>query len=81
MEPIAIAQEPAPPFLLEVKKCGCTSGCRNRICRCVAEVLACNDKCSCGETCENPKNSENGDDADDGVFDDAHSESTDEEYD
>ena len=61
-----MGQEPAPSFLMEVKKCGCTSGCRNRICRCVADGLA----CSCGgtcETCENPKNSENNDDADDEV--------------
>ena len=81
LEPIPMGQEPAPPFLMEVKKCGCTSGCRNRICRCVADGLACTDKCSCGETCENPKNSENNDDADDEVFDDALSESSDEERD
>ena len=71
-----MSQEPAPPFLMEVKKCGCTSGCRNRICRCVADGLACTDKCRCGETCENPKNC---DDADDEVFDDVHSESSDDE--
>ena len=56
LEPIPMSQEPASPFLMEVKKCGCTSGCRNRICRCVADGLACTDKCSCGETYENPKN-------------------------
>ena len=87
LEPIPMDQEPAPPFLMEVKKCGCTSGCRNRICRCVVEGLACNEKCSCGETCKNPKNSEFNDDGDDEVFDEAFdeahsdSESTDEECD
>ena len=86
-EPIPMGQDPAPPFLMEMKKCGCTSGCRNRICKCVVEGLACTDKCSCGKTCENPNNTVNSDDADDvfddadDVFDGAHSESTDEECD
>ena len=36
---------------------------------------------SCGDTCENPKNSENIDAAEDEVFDNAHSASSDEEGD
>ena len=76
-----MGQKPAPLFLMEVKKCGCTSGCRSRICRCVTVGLACSDKCSCVDTCDSPKNSENNEAAEDEVLDDAHSASSDEEGD
>ena len=78
LEPISMGQKHAPRFLMEVKKCGCTSGCKSWICRCVTDGLACNDKCSCGNTYENPKNSENNDVVEEKVCDDSYSASSDE---
>ena len=38
---------PAPEALLVLRKCGCTKGCKNKICSCKKSCLPCTDLCDC----------------------------------
>ena len=51
LEPIPMRQDPAPPFLIDVKKCGCEGG----RCGCLADGLPCTNKCTFKD-CKNPNN-------------------------
>ena len=46
-------QEPAPPFLMEMKQCGCATGCESKRCSCAKDA----SRCTCNN-CNNPKNCE-----------------------
>ena len=54
LEPVPMRQAPAPPFLLDVKKCGCSTGYGGR-CNCLGNGLPCTNKSTCID-CKNPKN-------------------------
>ena len=53
LEPIPMRQDPAPPFLMDVKKCGYSTGCVGGRCSCLADGLPCTNKCTCKD-CKNP---------------------------
>ena len=55
LEPILMRQDPAPPFLMDVKKCGCSIGCEGGRCSCLADGLPYTNKCTCKD-CKNPNN-------------------------
>ena len=55
LEPIPMRQDPAPPSLMDVKKCGCSTSCEGRRCSCLADGLPCTNKCTCKD-CKNSKN-------------------------
>ena len=55
LEPVPMRQAPAPPFLLDVKKCGCSTGGEGGRCSCLGNGLPCTNKCTCID-CKNPKN-------------------------
>ena len=65
LEPIPMKQEPAPSFLLEMKQCGCASGCESKRerCGCVKDGVPCISRCTCSN-CKNPKNCEDSEDDD-----------------
>ena len=48
-------QDPAPPFLMDVKKCGCSTGCEGGRYSCFADGLPCTNKCTCKDY-KNPNN-------------------------
>lgn len=47
---------PAPEALLVLRKCGCTKGCKNKICSCRKSCLPCTDLCDCEDNCSNRNN-------------------------
>ena len=55
LEPVPMRQAPAPPFLLDVKKCSCSTGCEGGRCSCLGNGLPCTNVCTCID-CKNPKN-------------------------
>ena len=55
LELVPMSQAPAPPFLLDVKKCRCSTGCEGGRCSCIGNLLPCTNKCTCID-CKNPKN-------------------------
>ena len=55
LEPVPMRQAPAPPFLLDVKKCGCSTSCEGGRCGCLGNGLPFTNKCTCID-CKNPKN-------------------------
>ena len=50
-----MSRAPAPPFLLDVKKCGYSTGCEGGRCSYLGNQLPCTNKCTCKD-CKNPKN-------------------------
>lgn len=42
-----MVQQYVPPELLQLEKCGCTTGCEGRRCACKAANLPCTDMCRC----------------------------------
>ena len=52
LDPIPMLLKPAPESLMEIKKCGCSTGCRGGRCGCYNGSLWCTDRCSC-TNCEN----------------------------
>ena len=57
LEPIPMKQEPAPPFLMEMKQCGYATGCYNKCCGCVRDGVPCTSRSTCNNR-KNPKNCE-----------------------
>ena len=47
---------PAPETLLALCKCGCTKGCKNKICSCKKSCQPCTDLCDCGDNFSNQNN-------------------------
>lgn len=50
--PVMCEELPAPKAVLELTKCGCTTGCIRRSCGCLKNTLPCTPLCKC-EDCEN----------------------------
>lgn len=44
---------PAPKAILELLKCGCTTGCSGNRCTCFKNRMPCTDCCGCSDACEN----------------------------
>lgn len=46
---------PAPPELMKIIRCSCTTGCSSRRCSCVQSSISCTGACQCNN-CANPHN-------------------------
>ena len=46
-EAIMTDEKPAPEAVIEMRLCGCTTGCTNNRCRCFKSDLVCTEMCHC----------------------------------
>ena len=49
-KPVMCLEEPAPKAVIELKKCGCKSGCVGSRCKCYSNKLPCTPLCKCCAT-------------------------------
>ena len=50
-----MCQAPTQPFLMDVKKCGYSTGCTGGSCSCLGDGAPCTSKRTCKD-CKNPNN-------------------------
>lgn len=50
-QPLWITQSVADGFCQELLRCGCKTGCKTRLCKCVRSNLKCTALCGCGGEC------------------------------
>ena len=56
-----MTQPAAPAALLELHKCGCSTGCASRRCSCRASLLQCTDACQCKDCSNRPESANEND--------------------